>query len=294
MFLSIIIPTFNSAKYIQKCLDSIVSQDFEGIEIIVIDNGSNDFTSDLIEINYPQVVLIKNEKNTGSSFARNQGIKYSSGDYLVFLDSDTYLEKGFLTKLSQVLENIFKNVAGISSKILNHNLNTIFSCGLRISTLYRIYDVGQGSKKDNFSECMSIDGLNSCCAIIRRTAIEEIKTNGQYFDEDFFFLFEDVDLSLRLSKKGNKFLFIPDLICYHLGGGSKYTKDFRRYLCFRNRWYIILKNNRGRKLGLFFLRSFFYDLVRTLHFSISNKYFLKAVQDIYNYCKVKREKTINI
>ena len=294
MFISIIIPTFNSIKYIENCLDSIFLQYLPNVEVFVIDNGSNDSTSEFVKKKYPQIKCIANKENRGSSIARNQGIKASSGEFVMFLDSDAYLGEDFLINLEKILKNFPDDVAGISPKIINNDLNSIFSCGLTISSLYRVYDIEQSASRDKLLKDRTIGGFNSCCAILRKRYLEDISEHNRYFDEDFFFLFEDADLSLRLKNKGYRFLFRPEIICFHNKGSSNIQGDYRRYLCFRNRWYIILKNNRGKKLALFLLRSFLYDLFRTLHFSITNKYFLRATQDIYSYYKLSREKNINI
>jgi len=291
MFLSIVIPTFNSAEYIPRCLNSVFSQGLPDIEVIVVDNGSDDSTIGIIQRDFPGVTLIRNRKNMGSSSARNQGIRASSAGLILFLDSDAYLEDGFFVKLADLLKDFPKDTAGVSPKIIDDKSHRIFSCGLKISSLYRVKDQGRGKGKDNFNSPMAIDGLNSCCAIIRRESLDKIKEDNEYFDEDFFFLFEDVDLSVRLKAKGYQFLFIPRLTCFHQGAGAPIAKDFRRFLCLRNRWYAILKDKKRKAI---ILRSLPYDLIRTLHFAATNRFIARAAGDIYRYWRLKREKTIDI
>ena len=94
---SIIVPAYNVEKYIGKCLESLINQTLKEIEIIVINDGSTDSTGDIIE-NYAKkdsrIKYIKQE-NTGSSEARNRGIKESKGKYIGYLDSDDYVEKKY-------------------------------------------------------------------------------------------------------------------------------------------------------------------------------------------------------
>lgn len=88
---SIIIPTYNSAKTITRCLTSILNQDYDNLEIIVVDDGSTDETVKLVS-KFPPIKLILNRKNKGPSHARNIGITNSTGEIIILLDSDSYVE----------------------------------------------------------------------------------------------------------------------------------------------------------------------------------------------------------
>ena len=99
---SVIVPVFNSSKYIGATLDSIINQDFDGFEIIVVDDGSADNSLDIINeklnsINIPNTVI--HQENQGVSSARNKGIEVSNGDYLVFVDADDYITPNHLSEL---------------------------------------------------------------------------------------------------------------------------------------------------------------------------------------------------
>lgn len=95
---SIILPCYNVSKYIVRCINSILSQDFDSYEIIIIDDGSTD---NLIEIcqqwKYKDNFFIYSFKNQGLSQARNEGIKVSQGEYIYFMDPDDYIEKNLLS-----------------------------------------------------------------------------------------------------------------------------------------------------------------------------------------------------
>ena len=99
---SVIVPVFNNSEYIGTALDSIISQDFSGFEIIVIDDGSSDNSLELItdklkDIGIPNKII--HQENQGVSAARNKGIEASSGDYLVFVDGDDYIAPNHLSSL---------------------------------------------------------------------------------------------------------------------------------------------------------------------------------------------------
>ena len=103
--ISIIIPVYNSEKYIKRCLDSIVTQSYKNIEIIVIDDGSTDDSKNICE-NYSKIdsrIKVINKKNEGVSSARNDGIKNANGEYLMFVDADDWLEKDAIMILYSAL-----------------------------------------------------------------------------------------------------------------------------------------------------------------------------------------------
>ncbi|MBR4447708.1 glycosyltransferase [Methanobrevibacter sp.] len=99
---SVIVPVYNASQYISKTLDSIITQDFDGFEIIVVDDGSTDDSLEIInhclgDCKIPHKVI--HQENKGVSVARNVGIDESQGDYLVFVDADDYISKNHLSSL---------------------------------------------------------------------------------------------------------------------------------------------------------------------------------------------------
>jgi hypothetical protein len=279
MLISTIIPTYNSKEYLERALDSIFIQNRRDVEVIVIDNGSSDNTYEFIKKRFPQVKLIRNAQNRGPAQARNQGIERAGGQYLMFMDCDVILERNFFSNLEKEIHSLGPQIAGISPKIVDEDTKRIFSCGLRITSIYRVYDIGKNKNPDTFSTPFFITGPNSCCAIFKREYLEKVKEK-YYFDDDFFFLFEDVDLALRLKNKRFKCLFLPQIICYHSKNSSKLSLPRRKYLCFRNRLYMILKYNKGRGLLFFFLKSFFYDFPRVIYFFLTNRYAFSIFKDL--------------
>ena len=104
---SIIIPVYNTSKYLDRCLDSIFNQYYKNYEVIIINDGSTD-DSDIIiknKIKTKKNVLYISKDNGGLSSARNAGVNVSSGEYLLFLDSDDYYCDGFLDKLCNEVGN---------------------------------------------------------------------------------------------------------------------------------------------------------------------------------------------
>ncbi len=116
--ISIIIPTYNRRQLLDECLSSILMQDYNNTEVIVIDDNSNEDIKGLIKTKHPKVILITNTSNKGPSFAKNQGILASSGTYILFLDSDSELvEKSTLSKMISILEKD-KTIGSLGGEIL--------------------------------------------------------------------------------------------------------------------------------------------------------------------------------
>ena len=279
--ISIIILTFNSTKYIKSCLDSLFAQDYQDFEIIIVDNGSKDGTPHLIKENYPQVRLIQNKENLGACKGKNQGIDIAKGSWILTLDCDVILERNFLKNIAEFIKGKEERLGMVQPKILNIDKKTIYSCGIYLSKLRRFYDIGR-DRVDNgqFNTSKYIFGACSAAALYNRQMLEEIKEDTGYFDERFFFLVEDVDLSWRAQRNGWKVIFYPKAVCYHFGNSSKTDNKLRQFLCFRNRYFTIKKNmSLMGRLKLFVL-SFWYEICRFFYLLFTNRYIIRFTKGI--------------
>lgn len=113
---SVIIPVFNAEETISYCLDSIFNQTYQDFEIILINDGSTDSTQKIIDKykkQYPEKFKVFNQKNSGIAITRNNGIKYSSGKYLFFIDNDDYIDSNYLeTFINEIERNTFDIIIG--------------------------------------------------------------------------------------------------------------------------------------------------------------------------------------
>ncbi|SFR76288.1 Glycosyltransferase involved in cell wall bisynthesis [Streptococcus equinus] len=113
MKFSIIVPAYNVAQYIEECVESVLNQDYDNYEVIVVDDGATDETPQIIDnlAKKSEKVIALHKENGGASSARNQGIQVSSGDYVLFLDGDDFwTSKSFLSSLEVVLTTNEKDV----------------------------------------------------------------------------------------------------------------------------------------------------------------------------------------
>ena len=106
MFISVVVPVYNVEKYLEKCLQSLIEQCYSDMEIVVVDDKSTDRSLCIAKKyeKYNNVKVISKEKNTGLSDSRNVGIRESRGQYIMFLDSDDYVEDGWIFKIQEIVK----------------------------------------------------------------------------------------------------------------------------------------------------------------------------------------------
>jgi GT2 family glycosyltransferase len=258
MSLSIIIVTWNSAKFIRNCLDSIIQNAGKlEPEIVLVDNDSSDHTVKIVEEQYPQVKLIRNKDNRGYAQANNQGIENSHGEYLLLLNPDTEVQENSLIQMIRFMkENV--QTGALGPQLLNPNGTIQPSCRefpkystllWEFSGLSRLFPksriFGQWRMGYfNFHETREVDQPMGSCLLLRRKTLEEVGV----FDQRFPMFFNDVDLCYRIKNAGWKIFFFPDAHILHHKGAS--TRQIKRRMI----WYSHLafyKFFRKHKVGAF-------------------------------------------
>ncbi len=241
---SIVLINYNGERFIKSCLDSLLSQSHKNLEIIFIDNNSQDGSCRLVAEKYPRITLVANGDNIGYARAANQGIKLARGEFVVPMNPDIICETDYIEKILRRFDEDEK-IGAVTGKIYkydfekNQQTNFIDTVGLFSYRNRRIIDDGQGledsGKPDSpFNEPKEVFGVSGACAVFRKTALEDIKVFGEYFDGDFFMYKEDVDISWRLRLFGWKCFFEPSAIAHH-GRGTGVLKRFSHWEVAKNR-----------------------------------------------------------
>ncbi|MCH7902838.1 glycosyltransferase [archaeon] len=194
---SIIIPAYNNEKTIQECLRACKQQTVKPLEIIVIDDGSTDRTTELAK---SENVIVFSQKNSGPAKARNLGAEKSKGDILIFTDSDCVPEKNWLQEMLSPFKD--KEVVGVQGAYKSKQKSIIAKFNqLEIEERY-----------ERMKKSKEIDWIGSYSAGYRKKDFQE--ANG--FDESFPKASgEDPELSYKLAKQGKKLAFNPKAIVYH-------------------------------------------------------------------------------
>ncbi len=234
---------------LDKCLQSIHDKILHdiNIEIFVVDNANN--ISELVRGKYPKVKLLSNDKQKGFSENHNNVIRKSSGNYVLIMNPDVFIERGFIESLIKKIESD-KKIGIITGKLLKErsDVSIIDSTGLVILKTRRTFDRGQGeidSGQYTEGEIFSASGAAMLC---RREMLEDIKLFGEYFDESFKLYKEDLDLCWRARLRGWKIVFTPDAVAYHERGWGKAkaragVPRWIRRESYKNRYLMMLKND---------------------------------------------------
>lgn len=227
---SIIIVSYNTKNLLKKCLSSIFKFT-KGViyEVIVVDNASKDSTTKMVEDEFHQVELIKNNENVGFGRANNQGSREARGKYLFFFNSDAYLADNVLPKLIKFMDKN-KEVGVLGPRILNPDGSIQQSAGF-FPDLPQVFfwmsfldDLPFGDRlrpyhvdHDRFYEReRKVDWVTGAAIMIRREVFQ--KVGG--FDKKIFLYGEEVELCLRMKNAGFDILFSPVGKVIHLGRGS--------------------------------------------------------------------------
>lgn len=181
MKVSVVIPTYNRVETIGRALKSVSQQTIQPFEVIVVDDGSDDDTGDLIKLHYPNVRYLS-QNNQGVSSARNFGIHESSGDWLAFLDSD---DEWLPTKLESQLASLSK-----TNLLVSHTEEIWIRNGVRVNQMNKHQKHGG----DIFEHCLPMCAMSPSSIIIHRSVFDRIGL----FDESFPAC-EDYDLWLRIA-----------------------------------------------------------------------------------------------
>lgn len=238
---SFVIPTSNGQKLLAECLPSVYQQNYnqteENLEVIVVDNGSQDNTKTFVKKNFPKTTLVEMKELAGFSVPVNTGIRLAKGEYIVLLNNDVVLEKTWLSEMLLALKEVKADFA--ACKMLTGNGEKIDSAGDGFSWWGRAFPIGKGKSPNKYQKREFVFGASGGASIFKSEVFGKIGL----LDEDFYAYFEDIDLSFRAQLAGFKCVYEPKAIAYHKGSASFGADSFKkRFMGNRNKDLLILKN----------------------------------------------------
>jgi len=282
---SVCLVTWNGAKFVKACLDSLAKQTYRDFEIQILDNGSIDETRDILKKDYPQINVEYQNNNLGFSRAYNKLMLRARGEYIFVINQDTVLDEKCLEELVKTLDG--KPGAGVAGPLLYRLIDfekseMIDSFGLAIKKNYQAYDVlsGEtlpGGATDNFrldlrARSIELDergnrevfGVSGAMLMFRKSALESVRFENEYFDNDFFAYKEDIDLAMRLRLLGWSAFINTNAVAWHFRTGKSDKKKsaikqyleksfFVKFYSFRNQLLFVDKTARWGKYWLFIM-----------------------------------------
>lgn len=234
---TVIIPNYNGIQYIEKCLQSLAG---EPARIIVVDNGSEDGSREVVREQFPDVELICLEQNFGFCKAVNIGIANSNTAYVILLNNDTEVEPGFVRALEEPMERHPEVFSGSAQMRNMHRPGRIDDAGDYYCALGWAFARGKDKPLEDYQRKCYVFSACGGAAIYRRRLFDELGM----MDENHFAYLEDVDLGYRGRIHGYRNIYIPSAVVYHAGSGvsgSRHNK-FKVDLTSRNSLYLIYKN----------------------------------------------------
>jgi GT2 family glycosyltransferase len=222
-YVSITIVTYNSGRFIKRCLESVLAQKYYRKEIIVIDNASSDGTIDILEQFEDRCTIVYNDENIGFAAAQNQAIGIAQGDWILTLNPDVLLLPNFLQALVDAGQ-MHKRIGVVCGKLLTILANfdlpdkpLVDSTGIYFTPMLRHLDRGsQEVDNGHYLNYEYVFGATAAAALYRREMIDDISVHGEFFDPDFFVYREDADVAWRAQLLGWRCIYTPHARGYHV------------------------------------------------------------------------------
>jgi GT2 family glycosyltransferase len=265
---SIVLVTWNSARYLRRCLEGLAHQTHRDSELIVVDNASADDSLALIP---PTARVIRNDTNRGFSAAVNQALEIAGGDLVLVINPDCHLLPEYIECLAMVFDDPkIGSATGMLIRARGYDIeptNEIDSMGIRMTRTGRHLDIAQGTpanRQPPTANRFPVFGVSGAAAMFRAAFLRDVSIGGEALDEDFFAYREDADLAWRGQLFGWSAVCEPAAVAYHV---RRVTPEARRELpadvnmhSVKNRFLLRIKNE-GAYLAL---RNLPFELARDL------------------------------
>ena len=277
---SAIIVNWNGKDVLSVCLKSLLEQDYENLEIIVVDNGSEDGSQTLVKEEFSSVKLIENEKNLGFGSAVNRGLDKAKGDYFIFFNNDLALKSDCIRQLASLLGSD-SSIGAAIPKILYYSQHDQKSLNepARINS-YGVLVNYTGIACPNLidqPDQIDLPLIESACGGIFMFSREVYEKVGG-FDEDLFLYHEDHDLSWRIRMMGWRLVATSNAVCSHHYNFNKGVLKF--YRSEKNRLHILLKNFECKTLCLIFPALILVEISQIVY-SIFNGWFRLKIKSYF-------------
>lgn len=204
--ISIIIVNYNWKRWLQRCLDSLMTQTYKNFEIIFVDNNSSDDSVDFVQWNFPKIKIVKSDNNLGFAWWNNLGISHAQGDLIVLINNDTRVEKDFLERYQQIYTDHDYDILGVTEKKYDGS-------GFWYTPVPKIdffwHPVYITSTSTNIES--NLFYVSWVCCMFKK----QFYYDTWWLDSDFFMYHEETDRVRRCRLYWHKIWQITDLFVYH-------------------------------------------------------------------------------
>lgn len=236
---SIVIVNYHQLDLINNCIDSILAHTIDvDLEIIVVDNDSNDNNIDRLKEKSSCIRIIKNFENAGIAIANNQGARCATGKYILYLDNDTIFTENSIRKVINYAESSKEElIIGVkllysdgSPQIALVDFDGIINSFSESLFIYKLFPKSKLFNKYyqnyiNATEHSSAEALKGCFMFCSSKLLKKL----DYLDERFDFYMDDTDICYRFVQNGGKVIYFPGTSIIHLGGASSDKHQWFKY-----------------------------------------------------------------
>ena len=241
---------YRSERFVARALDSLAAQSLKVDQVVVVDNASDDAGAELAASHPLKPVVVRNAANVGFARAQNEAIRRTASDYYLAMNPDLFLAPDFVACMVDALDRGEKT-GWAQGKIFfagagGEPTDTIYTTGHVMRADYNASNRGYGCVDDGRYDALGrVFGANGAAAFYRRAMIEDVSIGGEFFDEDFFLYWDDVDVDERANRAGWRCLYVPDARAWHAAVGSGGFSTDRVRVEFRKNRYLSILKNRG-------------------------------------------------
>lgn len=270
---------YNTREFIPVVFPAVMNQTHKNTEFVVVIAGNQDNSKEYIQEHFPQIRIIDPGYNIGFSKGHNFLFEDLDVDFFQLVNPDLVMTETFVEEMLKPFAD--PKVGAVSGKILRYDFatkkptNQIDSTGVVISKSGRGRDRGQHEvDSGQYDTDTNIIAVSGAAAMYRKSALEDVKYENQYFDEDFHTYWEDIDLSWRMINRGWKIKYNPMALAFHGRAASSSPGGYKKVFAFikhhraikpqikqwnyKNHIFLFIKNS-PKWYWQFFAREFFYN-----------------------------------
>ena len=264
----IIVVNWNGRSFLEECLQGLRRQTYRSFSIVLVDNGSTDGSPAMVRERFPDAQVIALPENRGFAGANNCALRDLSTPYVALLNNDAVAARDWLEHLVEALEQT-KEAGFAASKMLYYDRPEVIDrCGDGYTRAGVGLLRGRGEPAGHYSRREWVFGACAGAALYRTDMLKDIGL----FDEDFFLIYEDMDLSFRAQLRGYRCLYVPEAKVLHRTSRSLvYDSPVSVYYGHRNLEWNYLQNMPGRLILRTILPHLFYDLAAFCYFTVHGR-----------------------
>ncbi len=249
---TIAILNWNSQDMLAQCIQSVQEQTYPAIALQILDNNSSDDSIPFLQQHYSHIPLTPFNHNLGFARAHNYAMQRSKNPYYMPLNPDVLLTPTYVAEMVRAIE-LHERVGCVAGKLFfmqeqGEKTSMLYSTG-HMPTYSRA-PMNRGYKRQDDGQYDHVDSIfvpNGAAPLYRRTMLEDIAIDGEYFCEDFFLYMEDHDLGWRAKLRDWICLYTPYAVGYHVGFGSGGIRSYHVQMEFtRNRYLMLVRNDQLR------------------------------------------------